>query len=212
MEEVSLVMSFFLTASFSTLDFLTRWCNGKLFCTLGMYWASILSISSNTAVRRWAFMLKWSILSWNYSRFTARWFLLWRSKGTSRCSTHVSGLTSVRRSLWYLNHRAVVARVFSNSDLLGKTNRLVGSLFISRIVFMNIWSVNRVSAMLDCWKLASLRWRLLSGTFVRSTINWCLRITPGHHAGRLDFSVNHPRLWSLFLSLTSKSSYGWSYS
>jgi hypothetical protein len=56
------VPSFFLATSFGMFDFLTRWCNGKLLSALRVHGAS-LSVSSDTAVRRWTFMLKWSILS-----------------------------------------------------------------------------------------------------------------------------------------------------
>lgn len=186
-------------------DFLTRWCNGKLLSALRVHGAS-LSVSSDTAVRRWTFMLKWSILSWHNSRFTAGRLLRWWSQRTARWSSHVSRLTSVRRfSWWLLYHRAIVASVFSNSHLLRETNRLVGGLFICRIVFMNVWSVYRVSSSLNRWKLASLRWSLLSGTFVRSTVNWSLWIAPRHHAWWLDLSINYPRLRSLFLCLSSES-------
>ena len=165
-----------------------------------------LSLSHSATVRLRTLMLKGSILSRQNTRFAARRFFRWWPQGASRRPNHMPRHLSVRRlSPGLFDNGSLVASVFSDSYLLRKANRLIGSFLISRIVFMNVWSVYRVSSSLNRWKLASLRWSLLSGTFVRSTVNWSLWIAPRHHAWWLDFSINYPRLRSLFLCLSSES-------
>lgn len=206
LQEVGLVTSFFLTHELSVFDFLTRGCNWKLFTVRPL---ESLSFGSYITIRWRTLMFKWSILS---RLTTRRWLILfwWWSKRTSRRSSHVSRLLlSGRRSLsWRLfNNGSVIASIFSHSYLLREANRLVCRFsFISRIVFMNVCSIHRISSLLDSWKLSSLRRSLLTCTFIRSTVNLWLGSTPWHHFRGLDGSKDDSRLGSLFLFLLSESS------
>jgi hypothetical protein len=166
-----------------------------------------LSLSHSATVRLRTLMLKGSVLSRQNTRLTARRFFRWWPQGASRRPSHMPRHLSVRRlSLGLFDNGSLVASVFSDSYLLRKANRLIGSFLISRIVFMNIWSVHCVSANLNSRKLPSLRRWLFTCTFIRCAVNLRLWAASGHHFRGLDVSVDYTRLRSLFLYLFPKGS------